>query len=162
METGQKIELFGFEELNKFFETLSRSDQRKIIMDSFRIGGKPLIELSKQLLKSNLKTKSRTRNLEKSMGFVAGKGSRKSVFVSAKIGARRFGSYRGYHGHLFDAGTTNRQTKRGFNRGTMPATRFFTNALQQSETQLTNDAAENILQALDKLIQRNLKKQTKI
>lgn len=162
MEENQKIELFGFTELNQFFETLARADQRKVIMDSFRIGGKPLISLSRQLLKSQLKRKSTSRNLEKSMGFVPGRGSRSSVFVSAKIGARKFFPHRGFHGHLVNSGTTSRSTRRGFNRGTMPGNAFFDRAFSQTEGQMTSASADYILQALNKLVQRNLKQQSKL
>lgn len=161
METPGKIELFGFTELNEFFETLARADQRKVIMDSFRIGGKPLIALSRTLLKAGLKRKSKFRALEKSLGFVPGRGSRSSVFVSAKIGARKFRPHRGFHGHLVNTGTTSRSTRRGFNRGTMPGTGFFDQAFNQTENQMTTESADYILDALNKLVQRNLKKQGK-
>ncbi|HBL77718.1 MAG: hypothetical protein A2W90_02575 [Bacteroidetes bacterium GWF2_42_66] len=140
---------------------MQRIDQRKLIIESYRIGSKPLIETSRRLLKSKMKTKSRRGNLEKSIGFVPLRSSKNSVFAAAKVGARRFGQYRGFHGHLYDAGTTSRTTKKGFSRGSMPATHFFTAALAQTETQLINDSQDNMLAALDKQIQRNLKKQNK-
>lgn len=161
MPENDKIELFGFKELDEFFEKARRKDQRKIILDSFRISSKPLISLARQLLKSSLKSKSTSRNLEKSIGFVPLRASRNSVFVSAKVGARRFSRYRGYHGHLYDAGTGQRTTASGLDRGTMPASNFFTGALSQTEGEITNAIADNILTALDKFFQRELKKQAK-
>jgi hypothetical protein len=157
MSDEVKISLFGIEELDKFFEGMKRADQRRLIINAFRIGSKPLIEASRMLLKSRIKTRS-TKTLQKSLGFVAGRSSGKSVFVSAKVGARRYGNYKGYHGHLFDAGTKPRQTKQGFNRGEMPASNFFTDALKQTENQMINSSQDDMLKSLDKLIQRNLKK----
>jgi len=156
-----KISLFGIDELDRFFEKMKRADQRRLILDSFRIGSKPLIQAARQLLKSKLKTRSTTRNLEKSIGFVAGRSRGKSVYISAKVGARKFGNNRGYHGHLYDAGTADRSTKAGRSRGQMPASRFFTDALSQTEQTMINQSQESMLNALDKLIQRNLKKQNK-
>lgn len=160
MPENTKIDLFGFDELNKFFETMKRTDQRRVILNSFRLGGKPLISTARRLLKTGLKKRS-TGTLNKSMGFVPLRARKNSVFISAKIGARRFGNYRGYHGHLVDAGTTSRQTRQGFARGEMPANRFFTNAMNQTQSQMINESQNNILEALNKLIQRKLKQQKK-
>lgn len=160
MPENTNIDLFGFDELNKFFETMKRADQRRIILNAYRIGGKPLIAATKTNLRSAFKTRSKTSNLVKSIGFVALPARRSSVFVSAKIGARRFGNYRGFHGHLYDAGTKPRQTGKGLNRGQMPASNFFSNALIQTKNKLIEDSQNSMLAALDKLIQRNLKKQS--
>ena len=158
MENGVKISIFGIDELDKFFEAMKRTDQRRLILNAFRIGSKPLIEASKMLLKQRIKTRS-TRTLEKSMGFVEGRSRGKSVHVSAKVGARRFGSHKGYHGHLFDAGTADRTSSKG-ERGRMPASNFFTDALSQTEEQIIASSQDDMLASLDKLIQRNLKKVT--
>lgn len=157
---GATVELFGIQELDEFFSKMKRSDQRRIIMDAFRIGSSPLIATARELLKSKLQRR-RKDNLLKSLGFVPGRSKGNSVFVSAKVGARRFGNYRGYHGHLFDAGTAPRETKQGFNRGAMPASNFFTQSVKQTESQVTADIEGKMLQALEKYIGRNLKKQQK-
>jgi len=158
MAESGTIEIFGVKELDDFFQSMSRADQRKLIVASWRLGARPLITTARQLLRSRMKTKSTTRNLEKSIGFVAGRARGKTVYVSAKVGARKFGENRGYHGHLYDAGTGERQTRSGKSRGQMPASRFFTDALQQTENQLIAESQNNIVQALDKQIQRGLKK----
>lgn len=152
------IKLFGFDELQNFFETLARKDQRKIISDSFRMSSKPLIKQARQNARQKKQTKT-DKTLEKSIGFVAMRSRSKSVFISAKVGARKFKNYKGFHGHLFDAGTKSRSTKKGFDRGSMPATNFWTKAVSATEKRLSEDAADNMLAALDKLIQKNLKKQ---
>ncbi|WP_159521740.1 hypothetical protein [Sunxiuqinia indica] len=155
---SSKVELFGVKELNDFFGKMKRAEQRRLILASFRIGAKPLITTARQLLRSRMQTRSTTRNLEKSIGFVAGRSRGKSVFITAKVGARKFGNYRGFHGHLYDAGTTERQTTAGHSRGRMPASKFFTDAINQTEQQLVGQSQDHMLKALDKLIQRNLKK----
>lgn len=160
MET-QTIDVFGVDELNEFFATLARTDQKRVILDSFRKGGEPLIQSSKALLKAAIRTKS-SGNLVKSFGFVPMPGRRSSVFVSAKIGARRFGSYRGYHGHLFNSGTVPRQTKQGFSRGKMPATGFFDEALQATENQMIDNSQQYMLEALEKLITKTLPKRNQL
>lgn len=159
-EPAKNIDVFGVDELNEFFAGMERSDQRRVILDAFRIGSKPLIDAAKQLLKAAIKTKSK-RNLEKSMGFVPLSG-RGSVFVSAKIGARRFGGYRGFHGHLFNSGTQTRETRQGFNRGKMPASHFFDNAQQATEQQFIDDSQKNYLEALEKFINKTLPKRNNL
>lgn len=156
-----KIKLFGIKELDNFFEAMKRADQRRLIMASFRIGAKPLILTAKQLLRSKMKTRSKKRNLEKSIGFVPVRARGKSVFITAKVGTRKFGNFRGFHGHLYDAGTVDRATKLGFKRGKMPASRFFTDAFKRTESQMIAASQDNILTALKKLIERNLKRQAK-
>lgn len=157
----ETVSLFGIKELDDFFQQMSRVDQRKIFHDAWREGTKPLISTSRSLLKSKMKTRSRTRNLEKSLGYVPIRSRGKSVFVSAKVGARKFKPYRGFHGHLYDAGTVKRQTKKGLSRGIMPASHFFTQALEQTQSEISNISNDQALKVLDKLIQRKLKKQAK-
>ena len=154
-----QIKLFGIKELDRFFEEMKRADQKRLILAAFRIGAKPLISTSRRLLRSKMKTRSNTRNLEKSIGFVPGRASGKSVFITAKVGARKFGNFRGYHGHLMDAGTGNRTTKAGLNRGRMAPNRFFTDAFNQTENQMVAESQKNIILAMEKLITKKLKKQ---
>lgn len=153
------MEVFGIKELDDFFNRMRTADQKKIIMDAFRIGAKPIIQVSKSFLKSRLKGKSNTRNLEKSIGFVSGKGK---TIITAKIGARKFRPNKGFHGHLFDAGTKTRQTKKGANRGAMPGSHFFTDAIQNTSGQAVEDMQKSTIQSLEKFIARGLKKQMKI
>lgn len=156
---ADKLEVFGVKELDDFFSTMKRTDQKRIFMDAFRIGAKPIISTAVQNIRSKLKRKSKTRNLEKSVGFVQGKGK---TIITAKIGARRFRPYKGYHGHLFDAGTKERKTKKGASRGAMPGSHFFTDAVSTSSEQAISTMQTNLVQSLDKQIQRGLKKQSKM
>ncbi len=156
MSNGNKIELFGFKELDDFFEKMERKDQRKVILDAYRIGAKPLIKEARSNLKQ--KTESNTRRLYKSLGFVALRAKRQSVFASAKVGARRFGRYQGFHGHLVDKGTGNRSTAKGKSRGAMPATSFFSDAVEKKQDEVLKQAGNSMIVSLDKLIQKHLKK----
>ena len=157
-ETSNKTELFGFKELDKFFQDLRTADQRRIFLDSFRMASKPLIATTKAAVKSRRKTRPGNNNLFKSIGFVPLRSRGKTTFFSAKIGARRFGRYKGYHGHMFDAGTVKRKTDKGYNRGKMKPTHFFTDSVASHEKQLMNDSSGMILQALEKFIARKLKR----
>lgn len=154
-----QVQLFGVKELNDFFMSMKRSDQKKVIIESWHIGSRSVIVTARALLKRRIKSKSRTKNLEKSLGFVAGRGK---TIITAKIGARRFGEYKGYHGHLFDAGTTSRTTKAGYSRGEMPATNFFTDTVNQKSEQLITDTQKNIVTSLNKEISKKLAKTKKI
>lgn len=152
-----EVEVFGVKELDDFFNELKNTDQKRIVQDAFRIGTKPIILAARLYIRSREKQKSATRNLEKSIGFVPGKGK---TIITAKVGARRFGSFKGYHGHLFDAGTKARSTRKGANRGVMPATRFFTDAVAEKSAQATSEIEANLVASIDKFIQRGLKKFT--
>jgi len=162
MSDGADIKIFGVKELDDFFQTMKRADQRRLFINSWRIGSKPMITTARQLLRARMKTRSATRNLEKSIGFVQGRSRGKSVYISARVGARKFGNYRGFHGHLFDAGTTERTTQSKGSRGRMPASNFFTDTVNQTSEQLINESQKNLLAALDKQIQSGLKKLSKI
>lgn len=157
MSNDVKINLFGVDELNRFFERLAKSDQRRVFLDAFRIGSKPLIKTSRQNLKARTDKKG-SGELSRSMGFVNTTRGRHTNFISAKVGARRGGRFRGYHGHLKDAGTAERTTRQGFSRGSARASRFFTDAKTATEPQLITETQNNVLTALDKLINKTLPK----
>lgn len=157
---SDKVEIFGVKELDDFFQSMKIADQRRLFIAAWRIASKPLIQQSRQNIRSRMQSRSNTKNLEKSIGFVPGRSRGKSVFISAKMGARKGGNFKGYHGHLFDAGTAARTTSKGLSRGTMPASQFFTDALNATESQLVNDTQNHMLAALEKLIARKLKQQS--
>jgi len=69
--------------------------------------------------------KGKTRNLRRA---VTTRTPRRNVTaeIFAEIGFKRG---RGRHAHLVEKGTANRHTKRGANRGAMPANQFFSSAV---------------------------------
>lgn len=153
----EKVSLFGVKELDDFFEGMARTDQRKIILDAYRAGVKPIIRAARSNLKTAVKTKT-DKTLSKSIGFVPLRSKKTSVFASAKVGARRFGRYRGFHGHLVDAGTAERSTSSGKNRGKMPATNFFSRAADANTDATLSIAADSMIVSLNKLVAKKLKK----
>lgn len=159
-EQSPNIDVFGVDELNEFFAGMERSDQRRVILDAFRLGGKPLIDSAKSLIRARVKRKSKKQNLYKSIGFVP-LAKRNSVFVSAKIGARRFGNFKGYHGHFFNNGTAMREY-RGFSLNKSPASNFFDDALQATESQMIDASQQHILEALEKFINKTLPKRNNL
>ena len=155
---AQTVSIFGVSELDAFFRSLSRSSQYNLIMNAYSIASKPFINKLKQSLRDKIKRKNKTGNLYKSIGFVRGNSSRAKVFVSAKIGARKFRPYAGFHGHLVDEGTVSRRTKKGYSRGTMPASHFFTNTMEKSSIELSDNIKDAMLKALEKFIEKEQKK----
>lgn len=148
--------LFGDEKLEAFFRSMRRSEKYQLVMQAYEQATEPLIAESKGELVRKLKRRSRTLNLYNSLGFVPGKKNGNSNYVEAKVGARRYGKYKGYHGHLIDAGTATRQTRKGFNRGRMPATNFFTNAVTNTEQKVTTELREQMIANLQKLIESQI------
>jgi hypothetical protein len=167
MADETQISIFGIKELDDFFQQMRRADQRTIFLSAWRKAtSSPLAQAKANLLSRvgtrNSPTKHVRKDVADSLGFVPLPAKRNSVFISAKAGARRFGRYKGYSAHWFDAGTKQRQTKRGgLNRGTMRGTSFFTDAINDNADKIMNDTTTEMINSFDKLITRHLKKQAK-
>lgn len=72
-----------------------------------------------------------------------------------KLGALAGFSQKGRHSHLVDLGTVKRTTKKGQNRGTMPANKFWTDAIQANENKAIERVYEGIERGIHKLMMRN-------
>jgi hypothetical protein len=100
-----KIESPDFVKLERTFLEMSEWDQYKMGIAALRKGTKPT-EIQAQ---SNI-VHSITGNLKKSVGTIAMRTE-----TAVIIGARKGKGYKGWHGHLVEEGTVDRQyiTKRG-------------------------------------------------
>lgn len=148
--------IFNDEKLQTFFNSMKRGDRYKMVMSAYEIATHPLIDESKGALVRSLKRRSRTQNLYNSLGLVTGKKNGNSNYVEAKVGARKFSPYKGFHGHLVNSGTGPRKTKKGFNRGRMPATHFFTDSVSSTELKVNDELRAAIIANLEKEISSKL------
>lgn len=148
--------MFEDKKLEAFFRSMRRSEKYQLVMEAYEEATQPLTEESKGQLIRKLKRRSKTFNLHTSLGFVPGKKNGNSNFIEAKVGARRFGKFKGYHGHLIDAGTATRQTRKGFNRGRMTPTNFFTDSVKNTEFKVTAELREQMKANLQKLIESQI------
>lgn len=166
---SQHVEITGVKELDNYFSELRNQDKKKLIIDSWKQASPNVVQAAQSTLASVLKPPDNTGNLMESIGFIPGQYKTNSVFLYSRIGARRFRPFKGFHGHLVDAGTVERKTKKwglfnrhgGANRGKMPATHFFTRAIDSSSPQFIAETTQIIAQKLDKAYQRHLKKTAK-
>jgi len=152
----QSAQMFGDEKLEAFFRSLSRAEKYQLVQDAYKEATEPLISESKGQLVRKLKRRSRTMNLYNSLGFVPDKKKGNSNFVTAKVGARKYRPFRGFHGHLIDAGTANRQTSKGYHRGRLVATNFFTDSVQNTELKVTDQLRDSMINRLENLIQSKM------
>lgn len=149
--------MFGNDRLEAGFRSMSRADRYAMVMRAYEIAAEPLTAESKSQLVKKLKRRSKTFNLYNSLGLVKTRKTGNSNFVTAKIGARKYSPFRGFHGHLIDAGTDNRQTKKGYNRGKMTATNFFTDSVTSTEIKVTDELKTAIRAELEKEIRESFK-----
>ena len=153
---GLTMDLFGDEELNKFFhETLKWSQQKSVFLSAYRKAAKPLVRTARQNLRSRRKSPHNPKGLYASIGVKPGR-SRKPVLLA---GARTFGNWKGNAGHLVDTGTGSiRSTKKGKSTGKMPGNHFWTDALKTEERTVKHLMSDELMLSLKKLVDRNLKK----
>lgn len=173
------MDLYGDEELDRFFhEALTFDQQKRVFLDAYRKASKPLINDAKNKLRSRRKSPGSNSNLSKSLGTRAMKSKAPALI----IGARKWGGFKGHHGHLVDSGTKMRQRgkmggnlknknnfavkslrirKRGGSTGQMRGNQFWADALISSEHIMRETIKTELYGALDRLVQRNLKKQAK-
>lgn len=151
-----QAQIFGVKELDEFFGDMRKADKKRFFQKAFVVGSVPLIDQMKSNLQGKIKGTKGTGNLLNSIGFIAHKP--KAWSVSAKIGARRNSTYKGFHGHLFDAGTKTRSTKKGANRGVMPGSHFFTDAVNSKSPIAIELISENVIAQFDAYIVRQIKK----
>lgn len=135
--------------LEDFFNDLSAANQRKIFIEGFRKASIPLIAAAK----SN--APHRRGILRKSIGTVAIPNE-----IAILVGAKKSGTYKGWHGHLVENGTVERfrKTKQGATTGKVIGTHFFEQAFNQTQEQVYSTIENEWYNAIDKFIVKTNKK----
>lgn len=132
--------------LEAFFYDLSAIDQRRIFMSGYKKAAKPLINAAKTLV-----PKGRTKNLYNSIGFKT-----LPYDIAVIVGTRQSGGFKGWHGHLVERGTKQRQyltsTGKVHKTGAARGTRFFQIAYQQTYEQINDAIAAEWLHAIDRKV----------
>jgi HK97 gp10 family phage protein len=141
--TGVNIDTSQLKILEDFFNDLSLVDQRRIFMRAFRKGAKPLI----QAARTNIP--SRTGRLRRSLGTVE-VSNEIAIIAGTKLG----GVNKGWYGHIVEYGTVLRKTKKGYNRGIMPANNFFERSYNATEDTIMDGIREEWYNEIDRFIIR--------
>jgi len=134
--------------LEDFFNKLSHIDQKRIFTNGFRRAARPLTQKAKADA-----PKGKTGNLRRSIGSLMVKDD-----IAIIIGAKKFGRYKGHHGHLVEDGTAPRVRKSGGSTGTMPGNGFFENAYKSTYPKIRGDIQDEWYKEIDKYIIRVNKK----
>ncbi len=119
------VKVTGLKEFDKFLKVLPAQPLRRAVRGSLNAVGKVLVKS----IKENLKPYKHSGNLLKSVTKFDNKAERDPNKVSVIIGFLQ--SLGGFHAHLVEFGTGPRVTGAGKSTGSMPATRFFTKALDE-------------------------------
>lgn len=144
--------MFGNDKVEAMFRSLSRPEKYQFIMKAYEVATEPLTVEAKGELRRRLLKQSKTKHLEDSIGMVKDRKKANTNYVTARVGARKYNPFLGFHGHLIDAGTSMRRNKKGQNRGRVRATHFFTDAVKNSEVEVTKELRIAINAELEKMI----------
>lgn len=93
-----------------------------------------------------------TKNLRKSHKAKTTRGGGAEVFVDRSGGP----SGKGYHIHIVTEGTVQRRTKRGANRGSMPADDYVSPIIDAAQDQVRTELAPEVLAEIVKNVRSNL------
>lgn len=139
-------EIIGIKRINRLVADLQEIDKNKAIKAGLRKGAMVFIRLGRSTLRSrnnehtgNLMKSFRVRVKKRSLGALAGF----SVNYS-RISEDGYGS----HSWLVDRGTVQRWTKKGQNRGIMPASYFWTDTKEQGSSEAIRAIEQGIHDAV--------------
>lgn len=133
--------------LEDFFSDLRTVDQRRIFIASFRRASKPLITAARA------GAPRRTGALMKSIGTVEVPNE-----VAILVGAKKSGTYKGWHGHLVENGTKERFRRSGAATGKVIGSHFFERAYNATEQQMFGSIEDEWYKAIDDCIIRTNKR----
>lgn len=141
---GAKI--IGIERINRLVADLQEIDQNKAIKAGLRKGAMVFIRLGRSTLRSrnnkhtgNLMKSFRVRVKRRKLGSLAGFSMNYS-----RMSEDGYGS----HSWLVDRGTVQRWTKKGQNRGIMPASYFWTDTKEQGSSEAIRAIEQGIHEAV--------------
>lgn len=143
-------EIFGDRELDKLFNAMSYNQQRSVLISSFRKSAKPMIASMKSGLRSALKhPEDSSGTLLKSIGAYAPRGR-----MELDIGARRFAPYAGFHAHLIEVGTQDRERISGGSTGAVQPTFFFAKAVNSTKQAVISRFYDDRMKAFHDYVKR--------
>jgi len=148
-----KVKVQGLKEFDQFLKVLPAQPLRRAVRGSLNAVGKVLLKS----IKENLKPYKHSGNLIKSTVKFDNKGERDPNKVSVIIGFLK-GSGGGNHAHLLEFGTGPRVTSSGKSTGSMPATRFFTKALDEDRVKRENLLKKELKVRFEKQVDKLMRK----
>lgn len=158
ISTRGGIVVTGMKELDNMLRQMTPELNNRILGAANAESAKPLIKEAKSLVPK------KTGTLEKSIGAIKVSKRKATEIGMVKVGPRRGGRYRGYHGHLVEFGTGPRKPGgwyAGFRnpRSTvMPAHPFMRPAFERTKTQIISTQKQSVAVKLNAFMKRKLGK----
>lgn len=156
MDVG-KFTIINDRELFKLFNELTPKIQNKIISTGLKNAARLIINKAKRNFKSIKKGKSKTEYRDFNSSFTV-REMRSRAGVIAGLASRK----EGYKYRFIDQGTEERhyKTKKGneHRTGRMPATHWFTSAVDDSQKTAAEDVQQAVVKSLNKTVEKYNKK----
>lgn len=146
------ITVTGVAEIDKVLKELPRQMSHTVLGAAHAGAAKPLVEKAKLLA-----PEGPTGNLVDSIGTVKANIKKANQLGEVKVGPRRSGKYKGFAGHLVEYGTRKRRTRKGANRGFMPAKPFMKPAFDQTKGIVERQIAGEVGKVLVRTMRRHLR-----
>lgn len=147
-----KISITGAKEIDQVLKAMPKELTHKVLGAAHASAAKPLIEKEKLLA-----PEGPTGHLVDSIGAVKTSIKRANVIGEVNVGPRS-GRFKGNHGHLVEFGTKPRRTKKGANRGFMPAHPFAKPAFDQTKNQVEGLISQSVAKVVLRTMKRYIKK----
>jgi HK97 gp10 family phage protein len=147
------ISITGLKEIDNVLKHLSDNVQHRVLSAAHYAAAKPLVEKERQLAPRGV-----TGNLKESIGAVKVSAARANSVGEVRVGPRRKGGYKGFHGHFPEFGTRSRRTRKGANRGFMPMIKYAKPAFDSTRIQVEGGIAVQLGRAMVRTIRRYAKR----
>ena len=148
-----KMRLVGVKEIDAVFNGLPHQLQDKVLQDAHAQALKITVNKAKLLA-----PEGPTGNLVDSIGIVKSGKRNKAELGLVAAGPRRRGKAKGYHAHMVEYGTRRRHTKKGANRGVMPANPFMEPAWRQTKSEVLQSISVNLARKLNNFMRRTIRR----
>lgn len=146
------VTLTGFKEIDSVIKGMPLFFSHKVLQSAAASAAKPLV--TKEQL---LAPEGPTGNLIDSIGVVKESLAKTNELGSVIVGPRRRGKFRAFHAHLVEYGTRKRRTRRGANRGVMPAKPFVRPAFEATKANIISIYSTELGASLTRFMKRTLK-----
>lgn len=143
------VSMTGAKEIDSVLKALPNTLTHKVLGAAHLAAARPLIDREHRLAPVG-----KTGALADSIGGVKTPMSKANALGEVSVGPRRKRPHRGFHGHLVEKGTKQRATKKGANRGVMPAQPFAEPAFQQTK----GEVEQNIVQEIGRTLWQTMKR----
>jgi len=144
-----RISVTGDKELDSKLKAMSAKMSHSVLGAAHYAAAKPLIEKARLLA-----PEGPNGYLVDSIGAIKTPSKKANEVGEVKAGPRRRAPYKGFHGHLVERGTKERETKSGANRGVMPEHPFMEPAFNQTkgtiESRIRTELKKQILSVVKK------------